>query len=76
MLLYLFRSFCNHCTDLYEKGRDRDYISQDTCLKLLPVITRNDKWSGRLFYFVNLFSGYGEKTASGFRDIAVADGIV
>lgn len=76
MLLYLFRFFASIVHILYEKEKDRDYISQDTCLKLLPVITRNDKWSGRLFYFVNLFSGYGEKTASGFRDIAVADGIV
>ena len=76
MLLYLFRFSASIVHILYEKEKDRDYISQDTCLKLLPVITRNDKWSGRLFYFVNLFSGYGKKTASGFRDIAVADGIV
>lgn len=76
MLLYLFRFSASIVHILYEKEKDRDYISQDTCLKLLPVITRNDKWSGRLFYFVNLFSGYGKKTAFGFRDIAVADGIV
>ena len=76
MLLYLFRFSASIVHILYEKEKDRDYISQDTCLKLLPVITRNDKWSGRLFYFVNLFSGYGKKSASGFRDIAVADGIV
>ena len=76
MLLYLFRSFCNHCTDLYEKGRDRDYISQDTCLKLLPVITRNDKWRGRLFGFVYLFFGTQNESFPEFRDIAVAEGIV
>ena len=75
MLLYLFR-FSDPLYILYEKGNDRDYISQDTCLELLPVITRNDKWSGRLFSFVYPFSIWGRKTAPGFRDIAVANGIV
>ena len=76
MLLYLFRFFASLVHILYEKEKDRDYISQDTCLKLLPVITRNDKWRGRLFGFVYLFFGTQKETFPEFRDIAVADGIV
>ena len=57
VLLYARNFSIYHCTHfkIVWEGERWDCVSQETCLKLLPIITRNDKWSGKLSFFLYPF---------------------